>query len=234
MANLVNGDKIKVNIYTEIPSRSQKATMGVYYTVTDIVGAWTPLTVAGALSQSHSPLFRAWMSSLGLYRETGVKRVSPTVTPESKSTLGQGFGTNGAAQLPTQVTGLIVGKADVYHTGSPTDLHPAGVQILASCRNYISFPALVTGGSTEFDGRMRPSQITQLNTIASTLYSPRFGVNVGGATITLTPQIRYGVKTLPPTVVTNYTYVGIATLSASPLWATQQRRGDRGKREQTN
>ncbi len=231
MANLLNNDYLRCRIYNENPSRGQVAINTLYYKVVNIVGVWTPVDLATAFSQTHAPLFRGWQSSSTRYAGTGISRYSPLPTPEFKSTAGNGVGTLGGSSYPTQVTGLIGGKAADYHTGSATAKHPLGVQVLASMRLYISFPCAFLTPTPAETGAMAETLYQQLLLIAGTLLQQRTAFNVGGATITLAPQIRWSTVTLPPTVVRTFSFSPLETRYTSRLWATQQRRGDRGQHE---
>ena len=228
MANIVNNDTIRVRIYNENPSRAQTAVNTLYYLVTDATGTWSVADVAAAMSLVHAPLFRGWQSPATRYAGTGVARVRPTATPQTTSTAGAGPGNLGSVTFPTQVTGLIGGKAADYHTGSPTAKHPDGIKILASMRLYISFPSNQFLGTT--DGKMPDVMYNQLIAMAGAIIAPRTITKTGGASMTMQPMIRYSVRPAigePPV----YFYVPVDTRRLSRLWATQRRRGDRGQQE---
>jgi hypothetical protein len=230
MAALANLDYIRVRIYNENPSKSQVAINTLYYQITALVGAWTPVSLAAALGQTHSPLFRGWQSPQTRYAATGVARVRPNPTPEFKSTLFNGPGTTGGSTFPTQVTGLCGGRAADYHTGSPTAKHPAGVQVLAISRIYVSFPAAYLTPTPAETGSMSETLYQQLLLISFALFAPRTVIGSAGASMTLQPVIRWSVDTFPPTGrIYNFTPVDLRFTSR--LWATQRSRGDRGQHE---
>jgi len=233
MANILLGDVLRVKIYNEVPSKSQESVNTIYYQVSAIAGPWTQLDVANAISQTHGPLFRPWQADTARYNGTGVGIVGPVAAPEAISTLGNGAGTGGSALLPTQVCGLIGTKALGYHTGSKTEKHPLGEQVLAVSRIYVSFPA--SFADPLHNGGMHLTQYNLLATLAGVLYQGRGLVGVGGATMTLTPKLRVRVKDVWPVVdpplPAIVTFENVGTIYASDLWATQRRRGDRGQRE---
>jgi len=230
MADLANNDYIRVRIYNEDPGRSQVAINTLFYKIVNIVGTWTPASLAASLATAHAPLFRAWQSPATKYNGTGVARYSPNPTPEFRNTTTAGVGTVGTTTYPTQVTGLIGGRAADYHTGSSTSKHPAGVQVIASSRIYVSFPSvsLAVGSAA---GAMSDTQFNQLKTMVAFLYTQQTIAGAGLSTITLAPQIRWSTVTLPPVVVRTFSFSPVDTFYASRLWATQRRRGDRGQHE---
>jgi len=228
--NIIEGDTIRMRFANYDPTKSQTALNTMYYQVGTTIGAWTPGQVASAAGAVHGPLFRAWQSPKTQFSYTGVARVKPLPSPESRSTNGAGIGTTGTATLPTQVTGLIGGAAEQYHTGSATVKHPDGVQVLASMRLYISFPTVNLAAEAQ-DGSMSNSQFDNLLLLATTLLNVRTITASGGKSMVLNPMIRYSTVTLPPVVVRSFFFVPLFQIRVSRLWATQRCRGDRGQQE---
>lgn len=233
MAEILNGDILRVRIYNEVVTRTQKSTGTMYYRVTAVSGVWQPLDVANVLSSTHGSLFRPWQALPAKYNGTGVAVYAPMAQPEALSTIGTGTGTAGAALHPTQVTGLIGMKSGRYHTGSKTPKHPLGEKILGMARMYVSFPASFATPTN--DGRMAVAQYNQLVTIMGTLYQSRGLSAAGGLTMTIVPKIRVRVAdTFPvvdPPLPAVVTFEDPGLIYASNLWATQRRRGDRGQHE---
>jgi len=231
MASLVNNDKIRIVIHNVNPTTSQRARNTLYYRVSDVVGDITLLEAVTVMSASHATVFKPWQSASTNYDGTSIYRQEPNPTPEVFSASGSGPGTAGGVTIPTQVTGLVSGQEDGYHTGSLTEKHPEGTLQSAEARMFISFPS-TTFIATAGTGAMSDAGYNVLNTLVSFLYAPRT-LTFTGKSCNLMPVIKNVVVNRlvdPPVSVTSWP--NISVFAASRRWATQKSRGDRGQREE--
>lgn len=230
MANLAINDIIRATVICSNPVKNQVTRNQFYYQVTNIVGVWTPLTAAQAMSNSHSLVYKPWLCETAEYVETAVRRIDPGPTPDSSSQSGRGFGTSGPTMIPGQVCGLISCEEDSFHQGSLTPKHPEGTLQSSTGRAYIPFPATAFIG-TNTSGTMTAAGKNVLLSIASLVYTTRTLLNTG-ASLTLSPRIKNDVydRTVTPNTKVTF-WREVENHSASALWATQKSRGDRGQHE---
>lgn len=213
---LANADIVQIKIYCQVLAAQQLSINTIYYQAQTPVGGITDQDTANALSALFATDLKPMMSSHALFFGASCQIFSPAnrKAPTVFSTSGQGAGTNSFQNTPTQVAALVRCATGDYH------LAPSGKTKLAEGRAYIPF---VPATAIDDDGGMRSSYFSQLQTLASHYYDVRT-ITGTGKSVTLIPFIRFTNST------NTKTFTAVTTFSASRLFATQRRRGDRGRK----
>lgn len=215
-------DILRVVINTRVANTSQTAKNTLHYRVTNVIGAFTDRDAADGLSQYFAPFIKPMITPDVSYTGLTTQIVAPAGRrrPFTSSTRSAGAGTASGVPCPGQVTALIRGSTETYVTKVDN-----GKIRVAQGRVYVPFPPASLLADS---GRMSNPYLSQLQSLAGAYYSVRQligGAGGGGTGVALQPVLRHrnGANVIVYTTITSY--------RASASFATQQRRGDRGKRE---
>jgi hypothetical protein len=197
---------------------SQVGLMKTHYIVS-VLGATPPtqtqIAIAMDNAQGLAAQMKLWLNNQSLYRGVMVQKIYPIPAgkPAVEFTVANaGAGTAGAQQLPRQSCGLI------YATTAKAGRAFRG-------RNYLPFPAAALQNATL--DQPSAAAVAILGGVATILYGT-FVVSVGGVLTTLTPIIFHRKANKAGTTVANG-YDPILNFGGRLLWATQRRRGDYGR-----
>jgi len=166
-------------------------------------GGASLLEIAAGLDASYVAQYKALMSSEATYAGTGVKNMTAPKTMEYADVSNAGVGTVVQAALPTQLSYLIKKTTILGSRGNHGRIYP------------FFAPVTAVGPS----GIMTSSFYTTLQALAAAIPLNLLITGAAG-TITVVMLLRHGK--------TSFTYTPVSGLVASPLWATQRRRGEFG------
>jgi len=220
MANsLAVADIVRINIRCYVPGSSQASTNVLNYYVNSLGGSGTTdQNLSNAYLAALSPLLLPMMGSDAFLQGIRTQIISPVAhrRPYVLSSSGAA-GTGGTITTPTQTTSLIKGTTPNYHEtfGETARLRAP------EARMYVAFPPIA---AVNPGGNMSSPYYASLNTLVGFIYTTKT-LTFSGGSVTIEPVVKYrdGVET--------FGYEFITGTYASPSWATQQRRGQRGRRE---
>lgn len=191
-------------------NESRQVGINVYhYVVDDVAGNPTMVNAVDAFAGAAAPVYTDWLSEETDYSGCTVRRIDPNPTPELKSQFGAAPGTQTGGQAPLNASAVISKYTD---TPGPKGRGRVFVP-------FIPLALLSAGGSLTSGG------IVRLDAIATALLLNPIAVGGGGDTANLRP------------IVTGRLLPGIYSLITSHKSqfkvATQRRRGDYGKMNQS-
>ncbi len=211
----VQNDILEARIFTFDPTTpTQLGVNVVRFRVSLVNGTGGTLTaMAASLDGVVAPLYKALLSSTVQYRGIMLQKIWPFPRTFAEFSNGNnGTGSGAATQVPTQVCGLI--KAQTAKAGR-------------QFRGRIYIPFLGTG-SVGANGNPTAPYVTALQNLAAAVYPSSYGIIAGGNGFTMIPVIfhnkGYGK---PPTNLKGTD--DVVSVVASPLFATQRRRGNYGR-----
>jgi len=202
--SIVAGEIYLATFYSWVDG--QLGLTGVHYSAGPVIGvAPTYGDMAYQLQTVNDSLFQAVMAVAADILGCRVTQVRPVVTPHPLAGVATSTSSGSGANpvMPTQVSGIISVKGPFASR--------KGVG-----RNYVAFPSTV---EQDADGTPTAAYVSQLQTLANSLYS---SINITGAG---------GSCLMDPVTWTRATATAnvVSSNTAKKLWATQKRRGDFGR-----
>lgn len=210
----VLNDILELRVVTFDPSPpTQLGINVVHLRVNQVLAGGVQLSdIVAAYDAAIAPVYKIALSLSCSYRGCAIQKIWPLPrTVRETSVANAGPGLAGADQVPTQVAGLI--KVPTNNAGRPF-----------RGRAYISFLATT---SITAQGNATAGYILALNNLADQLFKT-IAVSVGAATTRQNPVIWHprGYGNPPANAKTS---TDITAAFASPLLATQRRRGNYGR-----
>lgn len=206
------GEKFRVRIYTYDSALAQVGINTIYYrTDTEAGTGTTDQAKADAIDLLMEANYKGYMSSQSIYRGLTLQNVSAglPIVP-SIAIASSGAGTNGAAVLPGQASGLISWKTPY-----------AGPRYRG--RTFLPFQSINAVGA---DGKMTGANQVLLQAVATGML---LTVTVGALPNTNTLNIVLRSEIVPNTVPKTYQYFPMTSGTAATAFATQRKRGQYGR-----
>lgn len=212
--NPILNDVLEARIYTFDPAGPPQVGVNVvHYRVTGVaLLGQTQAQVAAGLDAAIAALYKAVLSNQVMYRGVTIQKVWPRPVVAQEGANGNaGAGTGGVGTLPSQVAPLIknvTAKAGRAFRG----------------RLYTCFPPQPF---SDVNGNLTNAGFAALGALGGAIFAQRT-IGGGGNTITIAPTIwhRKGYGTPPVAIGADDLMTGSF---ASPLFATQRKRGNYGR-----
>lgn len=178
----------------------------LHYIVTaEVTGGATLGEIAAYLDGMYHNAYKTLLTDQANYRGVGVQRVRPLPTSqEAVSTGNEGSGTQGGDPLPKQIAGLLSWKTIFAGPGFRG-------------RTYVPFPP---EQQNDPDGTPSANYLVNLATLSVQIRAGGLVVGGGGSS-----TLAFGIYKRQ-----QQAFNGVVDQIIRPMWATQRRRGDFGRK----